>query len=495
MKKKQKIFSALRHLFLFIIIMWGIPACYIVGPNYVTPTSNIPEKWKNNTKNNILITNRNNENLAAWWKNLNDEKLTKLVELAIKGNPDIRKASSRTFEARARRGIDDAKLYPDISASGFFNRGRSSINAGTGKENDLYSTGFDASWELDFFGGNRRSIEATQADLEASLEDFYDVKVTLISEVALNYIEALLYQNRLIIAKENFDIQENTLQIARWRNDAGLATQLDVEEASYNLETTRAQIFSLQTGLGQAKNRLSTLVGLNPGGVDDELSGLEKLPVVNIDIAIGIPADILRNRPDVRRAERQLAAQTARIGVATSELYPKFTLSGTIGLEALTERKFFDFSSRTYSWGPKFGWNIFNAGSIRQNIKVQTELQKQALISYESAVLTALRDVENAVIAFSDDQKREEALIKAADSMKITADIYLNEYTSGLADFKPVLDAQRSLLSVQDQLIQTRADVISDIIRLYKALGGGWETIKPDNFMEKSATVEKVNEK
>jgi NodT family efflux transporter outer membrane factor (OMF) lipoprotein len=310
--------------------------------------------------------------------------------------------------------------------------------------------------------------------LEASEEDRASVLVTLTGEVALNYVEVRSSQTRLAVAEANRDAQQETYRLTQWRYQAGLVTQRDVEQAKAGLEQTRAQIPALETGLEAAKNRLAVLLGKHPGSLDKELSERKAIPAASMEIALGVPADALRNRPDVRRAERQLAAQTARIGVATADLYPKLSLTGSIGLEALSPGKLLSTDSRTWGVSFPFSWNIFDAGRIRQNIEVQNALQEQSLIQYEAAILSALEEVENALVAFAQEESRRQSLSEAEQAAQRAADLAQSQYESGLVDFQVVLDAQRSLLSVQDNLAVSTAEAASDLIRLYKALGGGW---------------------
>ncbi len=281
-------------------------------------------------------------------------------------NPDIRKVRAKIREQRARRNISNAGLFPTINASGSFTRRKGSEETGSGKETDFYSAGFDAGWELDLFGGTRRSVEASTADLQASREDLRDVLVSLLAEIALNYVEVRSFQSRLEVAEKNLKIQDETYQLAQLRYQAGLANEIAVHQAKYNLENTRSNIPTLRSALEEAMNRLAVLMGDNPGTVHSELKEHKPIPVSQPDVAVGIPADVLRQRPDIRRAERQLAAQTARVGVATAEMYPKINLTGSIGFESLTLDNLITPGSKVYSFGPRITWPIFKAGSIRK---------------------------------------------------------------------------------------------------------------------------------
>ena len=463
------------------LMLFIFAGCAVVGPDYVQPDTPMPETWHTPSKSGIAKEHLNKEALADWWTILDDPVLTSLVESAISGNLGLKEARARIREARARRGISEAGRFPTIDTSGSAKLNRSSEETGSGSERKLYAAGFDAAWELDVFGGKKRAVEAAGAELQASEEDLRDVLVSLLSEVALNYVDLRSFQTRLSVAEASLEAQRKTYDITRWRRQAGLTTQLDVEQAKYSLEQTRAQIPALQTGLEQAKNRLSVLIGQHPGTLRNALAERKAIPVTPLEVAVGVPADILRQRPDVRRAERQLAAQTAQIGVATADLYPRFSLLGSIGLEALSPGNLFLTGSRTHGTGATIAWPLFDAGAIRSNIEVQSALQEQALIRYEAAVLTALEDVENALVAYAKEQRRRQSLTEATEAARRAVDLAQKQYTSGLIEFGNVLIAQRSLLSLEDQLAVSEGGVTSNLIALYKSLGGGWKSLMPDN--------------
>jgi NodT family efflux transporter outer membrane factor (OMF) lipoprotein len=405
---------------------------------------------------------------------LNDPVLTNLMEQARAGNLDLRQAEARLKQARAQRGVARADLFPTVSANGTGSRTKSSSEAGMGTTANFFSNGFDASWELDLFGGKRRALESARASWQASQEDWRDVLVSLFAEVALNYVEVRSYQVRLSIAEASIASQGETYDITRWRREAGLTTQLDVDQARRSLEQTRADVPSLRTSLEQAKYRLAVLLGRPPGALQELLAEQKPVPVTPTSVAVGVPADLLRRRPDVRRAERKLAAQTAQIGVAEAERYPKFTLSGSIGLEALQYSNLYTAGARTAQGLASAAWTLFDAGRIRQKVAVETAKQEEALSLYEAAVLTALKDVENALVAYANEQARRLSLEEAVKSGQSAFDLARQQYTAGLVDFQTVLDTQQSLLSVQEHLAVSDAEVTSNLIRLYKALGGGW---------------------
>jgi len=306
-----------------------------------------------------------------------------------------------------------------------------------------------------------------------------DVLVSLLAEVALNYTEVRTVQARIDVTEKNLAIQGQAHQMAQSRCTAGLSGGIAVEQAKYNLENTRSQIPALRISLEEAKNRIAVLLGENPGSVHEALMEHRPVPACPPEIALGVPADVLRRRPDIRRAERKLAAQTARIGVATADLYPKLSLTGSIGFESLDLDRLFLPGSRSYGFGPRVTWPVFKAGSIRSNIEVQSALQEQLLNQYESAVLNALSEVENQLTAYVEEQNRKLSLSEARQAAILAVDLAQNQYKAGLTDFTGVLDAQRSLLSFEDNLIQCEGSITSSLVRLYKALGGGWTSLAP----------------
>lgn len=464
------------------LVVLLLAGCAAVGPNYVRPTPNAPSAWHAELKAGE-INAADAQQLASWWSAFNDPELTSLITRAINGNLDLKKAQSRIREARAQRTVAGAGLLPSLDFSGSASRTTTSRNDTTAQGRttvDLYSANIDASWEIDIFGGVRRSVEAADADIGAVTEDMRDVQVTLLSEVALNYIDVRSYQARLAVAEANLASQTETYQITSWRAQAGLTDELAIQQASYNLENTRSQIPTLKTALEGSMNRVAVLLGEQPGKIHEELQKPASIPTVPHQIAVGVPADTLRQRPDVRRAERELAAQTARVGVATAELYPKLTLNGSIGLDASTIRDFFTNPVNTTSFGPRISWPIFSGGSIRANIEIQSAKQEQAMLSYESAVLNALEEVENGLTAYVQEQDRLVSLDKSVDAAQKAAQLAEAKYQAGLADFTGVLDAQRSLYSFEDQRTQSRSNVFSDVVRIYKALGGGWQSLAPE---------------
>lgn len=464
-----------------ILLLVAVSGCGTVGPDYEKPEleSASTPAWSGRLEGGLSDAELDPQTLSAWWKTLNDPTLDSLVERAIAANLDLRTATSQLRQARAQRASAGSALFPTIDAGAAATRTGSSENAGSGRASTLHSTSFDASWEIDVFGGVRRSVEAAEADLAAAREARRDVLVSVLAEVALNYVELRTFQSRFAVAEKNLDNQEETQEIVQAQFDAGAVSELDLDRAISNLEATRSSIPQLEQNVVKAKNRLAVLVGKPPGALNEELRTAQPLPTPPVQVAVGVPAETLRRRPDVRLAERQLAAETARVGVATSELYPKFNLVGSIGLESLSASTLFDGASKVFQLGPSVQWRVFDGGRIRQEIEIQDAVQEQAMIRYESSILSALEDVENAITGFTQEQLRYQSLAKSAAAAERAAGTAKARYDAGASSFLPVLDAQRSQLQAQDNRAASKGTIVSNLIRLYKSLGGGWTPDPP----------------
>ena len=470
-------------------ILTAIAGC-TVGPDYVPVKPDAPTDWNTQLPPGLQ---RDPASLSQWWTKLNDPQLTALVERAVEGNLSLLQAAQRIHEARAQRAIASAGQFPTLTATGSATRSEFSQNSiYQGLTDNFYSAGFDASWELDLFGRIQRQVEVGDALVTASEEAYRDMLVTLIAEVALNYVEVRLFQERLAVLKANEATQSQTLELVKANVEAGQVSRLDLEQSSTNLELTRSQIPSIETGLEQSKNRLAVLLGLQPGALQGELDTITDIPLPPPTIAVGVPAEALRRRPDVRRAERELAAQTAQVGVATADLYPRFHLLASIGLDSMGSADLLSRSSESFGIGPSMQWAVFDAGRIRANIEVQTSRQQQALLAYESTVLEALRNVEDAILAYGKEKLRNDALTLAEQSAARAVTIAQDRYDMGETSFLSVLDAQRSLLSIQDQLAISSARSTSLAITLYKALGGGWSSLAPEP--DPSTTDHQIND-
>src|SRR5262245_863350 len=438
-----------------------------VGPNYERPPGPEGAAWHEPLQGVLSAASADPDTLASWWKQLDDPLLDDLVARAVAGNLDVRAAHERVRESRAHRDVAEAALYPTL-------RGRVVLSpaepdASTGRQ----VTGLQALWTLDPFGALRRSVEASRGDLGASHEDLHEALVNLAAAVVETYIDVRALQARIAIAEQNLEAQTETARIATWRAQAGLTTVLDVERADTNVEQTRSQVPGLRAELEQAKNRLAVLVGEVPGSLADALEAPGPIPSAPAEIAVGVPAEALEQRPDVRRAERQLAAETARIGVAKAAAYPTITISGAIGTRAISPAPIASLSAAAAS---EITQVIFDHGAIKARIRAQKAVRGEALARFQQTTPAALDEVEDGIAAFGEEQERRSELASAAASADRAAVLSRDRYASGLVDFQVVLDAERSLYSLQDQLVSSEQLVASDLVRLYRSLGGGWTT-------------------
>jgi outer membrane protein, multidrug efflux system len=451
--------------------------CSVRRP-YEAPTAVAPAAWA--PPEVAAIPPASIDSLSSWWDAFGDPLLTSLVRRAVAQNLDVRTALSRLREARASVSTAAASLRPAVDASG---SARGSGTGGNGAIQGMtqsYSLGLDASWELDVFGAIHSTVDAASATADAREADLRDTLVSLTAEVARDYIDIRLLQRRLDIVRGNIGLQEETLELTRFRSQAGLATDLDVQQALANVESTRAQLSSLEAQAARARHALAVLLAQTPSALDAELAGPAIIPVAPIAAAVGVPAEALRRRPDVRSAERLLAAQFAQVQAARADLYPTFRLAGSIGLESLSLAKLLLPGASFWSASPSVSTRLFNRQQLRQNLVVQSERQSQAARTYESRVLAALQEVEDSLADLAHEQVRRERLAAAAAAATQAADLSLQLYTSGLRDFRDTLDAQRSLLTLQESLASSEAAVSTDLVRLYKALGGGWSA---DSFL------------
>lgn len=449
-----------------------------VGPDYRQPQTVTPDEW-HATPPPAAAPAADPAALADWWKTLDDPILNSLIDQALARNKTAKQAYARVVESRARRGITAADFWPSLDASASGNRTKSDLRVSdpdvglSGGTDRVYNAGLDSLWELDLFGGKRRAFQAATAQLGASEADLRDVLVTLLGDVALSYIDVRTAQTRLTYAERNLEAQSELLDITRWREGAGLGTVLEIEQAKSSYEQTRAAIPSLQSSLVQSMNRLAVLSGDPPGTLEATLAERKAIPIAPLEIAAGVPADVLRRRPDIRSAERGLAAQTAEVGVATAALYPSLSLSGSITLQSLTASEVLD-GFRTDRLGLSLNLPLFRGGALRQNVNAQNALVQQALASYEATVLAAYEEVENALTASSNEDARHAALQLSVESARRASELALVQYNSGLVDFQTVLNADRTLISLEDSLAVSDGEMTANLIRLYKALGGGW---------------------
>jgi NodT family efflux transporter outer membrane factor (OMF) lipoprotein len=462
----------------------------MVGPDYKPPAMKLPAHWDGNDQQIKQAANQADKtDLATWWQAFNDPLLNAVIAEALSSNLDEKIALARIREERSYLVISRAGLFPSIDASGSYTRQRYSANTPFGffpqllpRDENIYEAGFDASWELDVFGGIRRGVEASKAELAASIEDSRDVRVSLLAEAARDYVAVRALERRIQIAKANLHDQNDSLRLAQARFEQGFAPELDVVQARSLLETTQAQVPELESELAQTIHRIDVLLGREPDALQAELSDMAPIPgiadpdAIAVRIPAALPSDLLRRRPDIRAAEREIAAATARVGVATADLYPKFSIVGTAGLESISAGDFFFGTSRMWQVGPSMTWPIFEGGRIRAYIEVRNAQEEEALLAYRKTVLIALAEVEDALVAYAKERTRHQALVASAGDYKRSKQLALDRYEEGYDTYLDVLEAQRSLYAAQDSLAQSDQQIIDDLIAIYKALGGGWQT-------------------
>jgi multidrug efflux system outer membrane protein len=508
----------------FCLTLAWLAGC-TVGPDYKKPNvpvasayGELPKAAPTNQPSQVVV---GPESLSHWWMIFGDPDLNALIEQALRGNRDLRIALSRVRQARAQRGVVASGLLPEIDATGGYDHARGSQNvniplgalagsssgsSGAGKARrrdtssaggsssapggpqnpfglgglpgvttDLYQAGLDASWQIDIFGGTRRAIEAAKDNILASEENRRAVLISLLAEVATNYIGLRDNQYRLDLARKNLAAQRQTLAIFQARFQHGLSTELDLAQQTALVDSTAALIAPLESSERDSIHVLAFLIGGNAEALPAGLAAHRPLPSVPPQIPVGIPSDLMRQRPDIRGAERQLAAATAQIGSATADLFPKFSLTAMAGLDSSQPGDLFEWSSRYFGISPGVTWPILDWGRIRNNIKVQNELQEQALATYQNTIFRAFREVEDALVHYQKEQLRRAELDGAVTASRQSLLLATKSYDAGLVDLLTVLSSERSLLNAQDSLAQSDGAIRSNLVRLYVALGGGWE--------------------
>lgn len=459
-----------------------------VGPDYKQPEASAPGAFSSLTDvQSAQPTSKPNgaaalstEALATWWTGFQDPELDSLIERTVAANLDLKIASARVREARANRGISASAQYPTLAASGSAERSRTSANlvnsqfVGGSVTSNLFDVGLDAAYEIDVFGGVRRDVEAADADLGAAVENERDVLISVLAEVASAYMDLRGFQQRIKLNEQVIAASQETVDLTQSRFRAGLAADLEVAQAQAQLASRQAVLPALRTGARQSAHRIGILLGQSPESLLEELDAIGAIPSVPTDISVGLPSDLLQRRPDIRRAERNLAAATARIGVATADLYPRFSITGSFAFESAKTDNLFSLSSRTWSIGPAVRWPLFTGGRVRSEIAAAGARQEQALFAYDQTLLIAFGEVEDTITNFIQEQAQYRALTAAVDANDRAVNLSTDRYRSGVGDFLNVLDAQRQLYLTQDLLVQSQAQVTRDLVALYKALGGGW---------------------
>ena len=476
------------------LVCAALASACTVGPDYRAPELEVPEAWSGpeagaRADTSAIHSDPAAAELSCWWTAFGDATLSSLVERAALANPDLRMARARVLEARALSGLARSERGLAGGLSGSYARARISENepvlgslAPIGAipfENDVFEVGFDASWELDVFGGQRRAIEAAAAELEASEAERQAVLVSLLAEVSRDYVELRALQRRIAIARDNLALQADALAIAELRFEGGLTNELDATRAAALLASTQAQIPALEAREASAMHRLAILIGRPPAALSAELATTAPAPVVPPHVPLGLPADLLRRRPDVRRAERQLAAATARVGVEVAELYPRFSLNGELGLRSTELDTLTSSDSRFFSVGPRVQWRLFERARIRARIDARDARQAQALAAFEKALLAALGDVEDALWACDRERARQALIERQVELDRRSVETASVLYGAGRVSFLEVLDAQRALFAGEDLLAQSEQALAEGVIALYKGLGGGWEAFEP----------------
>lgn len=473
-----------------------------VGPDFVKPEAKIHENWLEKDDSRVATQTAVD---SQWWRAFNDPTFDQLIKLAYQQNLPLQITGLRILEARSRLGIAIGRQFPQQQdVFGSVTKVGISENRANGAFLDQYfwdyQLGFDAIWELDFWGKFRRDVEAAHDSLIASVADYDDALVSLFAEVARTYTVIRTFEVLIELTYENAKVQEEGLMIAESRFRNGITTELDVTQARTLLESTRASIPRLESGLRQAQNALSTLLGQPPGAIQTLLDGRKGIPKAPAEVTVSVPAELLRRRPDIRSAELSAAAQCARIGIAKADLYPRFSLFGEIGFQSSSDGgiqsnnahfdNLFDSSSLFYSFGPQVQFPFFNYGRIVNNVRVQDARFQQLLVNYQDTVLRAAQESEDALIGFLKAQETTAFVQNSVNAAQRSVEIALAQYREGAVDYQRVLDTQRALLQEEIRLAETRSSIATNLIALYKALGGGWELHKGQPIIAESAQAE-----
>jgi len=480
-----------RLVFLLAALALLVVGCAMVGPDYSRPQVKVEQTWLETADKKVQTTE---SNYKDWWQVFKDPALNQLVDTAYRENLPLRIAGVRVLEARAQLGVAIGGEYPQTQQGvGSYQRARISERAPQAAFSNIFTygqaqVGFSAAWELDFWGKFRRGVQSADAALHASIADYDNVLVSLTGDVGANYVNIRTIEKRLAIARENVIIQTESLEIAQARFLGGTTSERDVEQARTELASTEATIPTLESQLRQSKNALCVLLGKPPQELAELMKGTAEIPAPPPQVAVGIPADLLRRRPDIRRAELQAMAQCSRIGVSKADLFPAFSLTGSMGLQSSDVVNFYlgdltSWRSRTGSFGPSFQWNILNYGQITNQVRVQDARFQELLIAYQNTVLQAQQEVEDNLIAFIKSQERAKFLVDSTSAAKRSLDLAVIQYREGITDFTTVLTAQQALLTQQNNLAVTLGDIARNLVGLYRALGGGWQIREGQDFV------------
>ncbi len=476
-------------------------ACVKVGPDFEKPAAPMTEQW---IEEEDARVKRQQVVYTDWWKVFDDPVLDRLIDIAYRQNLDLLTAGLRVIEARAQLGIAIGEQYPQTQAlEAGYSRERISENAPNSADADNsydnLSVGLDASWEIDFWGRFQRSIESADSGLGATIADYDDLLVILTAEVATTYVQIREFEQRIRLIRRNVAIQQDSLRLTEIRYNAGAVSQLDLQEALALLEDTRSALPEFQASQRQAENALATLLGMPPIQIRRILAPDAPIPKAPRDVAIGIPADLLRRRPDIRQAELNAAAQSAQIGVAKADLYPRVTLAGFVGFQTAGSSDFrsnnaqltdlLDSDSFTYFVGPAIQWNFLNYGRITNNVRVQDARLQQLIAEYQDTVLRAYQEVEDGLVSFLKAQEQTDILERSVEASQKAVTLSVLQYSEGVATYTRVLTTQQNLVQRQDRLTQAQSGIAQGLIATYRALGGGWQSrdindVVPDTVLE-----------
>ena len=463
-------YSLVTFVWLALIVPWLLTGCASVGPDFQKPEALVAKSWLQADDSHVSTETMDYKD---WWQIFDDPVLVQLIDTAFQQNLDLQIAGLRIMEARAQLGFAVGTQYPQSQAVG----GSYSKNKVSGDSNSVstWSSGFDAAWEADIWGRFARGIEAADANLAFNMLNYNAVLVTLTGDIAALYTDIRTFQERLSYAWSNVRIQEESLRLASIRFKLGATSELDVQQARSLLKNTQSLIPILELGLGRTKYVLSVLLGMPPSDFEAMLKVSGGIPTVPNQVVVGIPAELIRRRPDVRAAEMAAAVQSAAIGVEKAELYPHFVLAGSVGISGGNFSDMFESNSENFNITPFISWDIFNYGRIENKVRAQDARFEQSVVTYQNSVLNAAREVEDGLLGFLQSKRQAVYLADAVDASQRASELALEQYRQGATDYTRVLNTQTSLLTQQDSLTVSRGQVVANMVATYKALGGGWE--------------------
>ncbi len=477
--------------------------CAPVGPDFVRPSSPVVKQWievNSPSTGQSGLTSRSAP-VVKWWQTFNDPTLNKLIAEAYAQNLDLQVAGARVLQARAQLGIAFGELYPQSQAIGASIE-RRQVSDNLGPISDIrriipldteFSTsqvGFDAQWELDVWGQQRRGVQAARSNLALQVANYDDALVTLTGDVAALYVNIRALQESLAVARDNIQLQQESADLTQLRFDNGVTTELDVQESTALLNNTKALVPEIESDLQQAKNALAVLLGTTPSRMTSLLGNSGRIPSARTNVSVGVPAELLRRRPDVRAAELAAATQSAQVGIALADLYPQFILSGAIGLQASGGQDLFSAGSNTGLANAGVVWNVLNYGRIKNNVRAQDAAYQALIANYQNTVLTAYSEVESAMVAYAQSRKQVGFYEKSVAASRKAADIAIDQYRDGIASYSRILNTQTALLRSQANLIQARQQVSSNLVAVYKGLGGGWQIRQNQEFLPETVLAE-----